>query len=146
MRERDLVPLLNGLVEACCDGSDGLETAAQSVVDLRLKRLLRRLALERRGFAEELRQEVLRLGGEPRVCGTVRGALHRGWIRMTGAGGAASTPDVLRQCAFGEGTTLERYETVPDGLPADLEALLARHARCVAEGRDLLAELTRALR
>lgn len=141
MRETRLVQVLNGLIEICCDGSEAYEIAAQTVSDLRLKKLLRSLATERRAFAEELRQEVLRLGGQPQLRGTLRGALRRGWIHSDGAQGAPES-DVLRQCVFGEQSSLVRYEqAVKADLPDDLNALVSRHFLRVNEVRSLIDDL-----
>jgi len=143
---RHLTRLLNTLIETCWDASEGYEAAAIHVRDLRLKQLLRRLALERTAFAEELRQEVERLGGSPHVRGTVRGALHRGWIVMAGAGGATAD-DVLRQCTFGERASLDHYETaLRTDLPADLRGLLKQHHHRMQQVAELLAELRQVAR
>jgi uncharacterized protein (TIGR02284 family) len=141
VRERELIATLNRLIETCCDGSQGYEAAAETVSDLKLRRLLARLALERRGFEDELGEAVVRLGGRPIHHGTVRGALHRGWIQVTGSG-VASAYDVLRQCAFGEKVSLEHYAAaLRKDLPEDLRSLVSRHLGRVAEARALIVDL-----
>lgn len=141
MREGQWIAMLNRLIETCNDGSQGYEAAAQTVHDLKLKQMLRRLALERRAFEEELRQEVLRLGGRPINHGTLRGALHRGWMHATGAG-AVSAGGVLKEIAFGERTSYRHYEdALRKELPADLKSLVAHHCLRIAQVRDLIQEL-----
>jgi uncharacterized protein (TIGR02284 family) len=141
MRESQWIAMLNRLIEICNDGSQGYETAAQTVHDLKLKQMLRRLALERRAFEAELRQEVVRLGGKPINHGTLRGALHRGWMHATGAG-ASSAGGVLKEIAFGERTSFKHYEEVlRRELPADLQSLVAHHCLRIAQVRDLIREL-----
>ncbi|MHC4492809.1 MAG: ferritin-like domain-containing protein [Planctomycetota bacterium] len=128
MREGQWIAMLNRLIETCNDGSHGYETAAQTVHDLKLKQILRRLALERRAFLEELRQEVVRLGGKPINHGTLRGALHRGWMHTTSAR-ASSAGGVLKEIAFGERTSHKHYEdALRKELPADLKSLVPRGA------------------
>lgn len=141
MREDQWIALLNRLIETCNDGSQGYEAAAQTVQDLKLKQILRRLALERRAFLEELRQEVVRLGGKPIDHGTLRGALHRGWMHATSAG-AASASGILREVAFGERTSYKHYEdALRKELPEDLKSLVAHHCLRIARVRDLIREL-----
>ena len=133
--------MLNRLIETCNDGSHGYEAAAQTVRDLKLKQILRRLALERRTFQEELRQEVVRLGGKPINHGTLRGALHRGWMHATSAG-SSSAGGVLEGIAFGERTSQEHYEdALRKDLPQDLESLVAHHCLRITRVRDLIREL-----
>jgi uncharacterized protein (TIGR02284 family) len=141
MREGQWIAMLNRLIETCNDGSQGYETAAQTVHDLKLKQILRRLALERRTFLEELRQEVVRLGGRPIDHGTLRGALHRGWMHATSAG-ASSAGGVLKEISFGERTSYKHYEdALRKELPADLKSLVAHHCLRIAQVRDLIREL-----
>jgi uncharacterized protein (TIGR02284 family) len=141
MREGQWISMLNRLIETCNDGSQGYEAAAQTVHDLKLKRILRRLALERRTFLEELRQEVVRLGGRPIDHGTLRGALHRGWMHATSAG-APTASGVLKEVAFGERTSYKHYEdALRKDLPADLKSLVAHHCLRIARVRELIREL-----
>jgi uncharacterized protein (TIGR02284 family) len=141
MREGQWISLLNRLIEICNDGSQGYEAAAEAVYDLKLKQILRRLALERRTFEEELRQEVVRLGGSPINHGTLRGALHRGWMHATSAG-APSACGILKEIAFGERTSHRHYEdALRKDLPADLKSLVAHHCLRIAQVRDLIQEL-----
>ena len=141
MREGRWVAMLNRLIETCNDSSHGYETAAQAVRDLKLKQILRRLAIERRAFEEELRQEVVRLGGKPINHGTLRGALHRGWMHATRAG-SFSAGGVLDEVAFGERTSYKHYEdALRKELPPDLKSLVAHHCLRIAQVRELIREL-----
>jgi len=130
---------LNGLVEVCCDGIAGYDEAARLARDLELRRLFERLAVERRNQAQDLAAEVERLGGTPRAVGTVRGTLHRGWLR---ARAPLTSLEVLRECAFGERTALKRYDEALEGdLPADVRTILACQRRRLAAIVELMEEL-----
>ncbi len=121
LQEDRLVAVLNGLIDTCCAASDRLEAAAQGAPDFDVKKLLRGLARERRGFEEELRQEVERLGTTPP-------ARPR---QMSGTG----------DCLASEDTCLGAYDNaVGLNLPDDLRALLHRHSGRIRVVREQIPE------
>jgi len=143
LAHRRLVARLTALVETCCDGYAGYDDAARLVPDLSLRRLFERLAAERRTHAQELGGELARLGGSPRAEGTVRGALHRGWLR---ARAPLTALEILRECTIGERAALKRYdEALAGDLPAEVRALLESHRRRLAAINEMLVELGESL-
>jgi len=134
--DRRLAAALNPLLAACCDAASGWRAAADRVADPRLRRLMRDFGRERRDFHCEIRAQVLRLGGEPAGGGTIRGALHRGWMRATGA------PDVLSQCIVGETEALRRYaDVLRREPPPDVREILQRHHGRIEEVLGLVRDL-----
>src|SRR5437868_12560597 len=82
---RDLVSVVNNLIETCRDGEEGYQTAAKCVNNSDLKALFTSYSQQRAQFAAELQDEVRRLGGEPEKTGSIAGALHRGWTNIKSA-------------------------------------------------------------
>src|SRR5689334_22883568 len=70
--DRDLVAILNELLEACQDGADSLRAAVGDVTNDGVKRLLAAYAQQRTHYAVELQTEV----------GRLRGPLRNGWTRV----------------------------------------------------------------
>src|SRR3954467_8182068 len=85
LKNTEVVPVLNDLIDTCKDGIEGFKTASESVKNPSAKALFAsRLPNIERGLAE-LKAEGRRLGGDPDKSGTVGGAMHRGWINLKAA-------------------------------------------------------------
>lgn len=138
MERRRTIRVLNTLVVSCCDAYEGYRTATQRVIDPNLRRHLDGHALERGEFLEELAGAIRRAGGEPQERGTIRGAIHRGWMQLAGQ----NDPSVLAECLRGEAIALRVYrEAVVESLPPDVKKLVERQLGRIAEIHDWLAEL-----
>ena len=101
---------LNKLIEVCSDGELGYRFAAEYVNDTKLQIILSELAIRRSQFAEELRAEVERLGGNPVESGSVSASLHRGWIALKSVVFAGSPKAILSACETGEDAARTSYE------------------------------------
>jgi len=129
---------LNELIVSCCDAYEGYRTAAQRVLAPDLRRQLDGYALERGEFVEELAQAIRRAGGDAETHGTIRGALHRGWMQLTGASDEA----VLAECLRGEAMSLRAYRAASvDSLPPETKRLVERQLNRIAEIHDWITKL-----
>ena len=138
MERRRTIRILNTLVVSCCDAYEGYRTAAQRVIDPNIRRHLDGHALERGEFVEELARAIQRAGGEPHEHGTIRGAIHRGWMALAGQ----TDPSVLAECLRGEAVALQIYrEAAVESIPPDVKKLVERQLGRIAEIHDWLAEL-----
>jgi len=106
------VQSLNKLIEVCLDGELGYRTAAEHINDAKLQIILSNLAIRRAQFAEELRAEVERLGGNPVESGSMSASLHRGWIALKSAIFGGSPKAILSACETGEDTARASYEAI----------------------------------
>ena len=138
MAERTERTVLNHLIETCRDAERGLRVAAEQVKSAELRRLLLRLAEQRRSFADELLPHAQRLGGGSAADGTAAAAVHRAWIQIKAR--LAHDPDhaVLEEAARGERYAVHAYDdAVTDWIPPD--------ARELVEGQDLGVRAARQL-
>lgn len=138
MAERTERSVLNHLIETCRDAERGLRVAADQVKSKEVRRLLLRIAEQRRSFADELLPYAQRLGGESATDGTAAGAMHRAWIQVKAR--LAHNPDraVLEEAARGERYAVHAYDdAVADWIPPD--------AREIVEGQDLGVRVARQL-
>ena len=143
MEQPALISVLNELLDAVEDAHAGYQVAAQGLKDMRMKRALGQIALERKGFGEELRTEIVRRGTAPRQRGTVAGALHRGWIQLKELGGA-SPATILEECGRGEAAAVRLYkEALARDLPSDVRKIVAIQLDRVSAAREKVLELRR---
>lgn len=127
--ERDT---LNGLIEICRDGARGFRLAADHVVDRELKRIFAETALQRELFATELLPYAQRLGGENDAPGTVKGALHRGWMMVKDAISGYDERMVLAEAARGEAAAADAYaDAVTSLLPPNARPVVERQYQAI---------------
>jgi uncharacterized protein (TIGR02284 family) len=138
-----LIPTLNELVETCRDGHAGYQLAAHGIKDMKIKKLLGKIALERKQFEDALRGEIERRGVLPHSHGTVAGALHRGWIQMKELGRAAPTA-ILEECGRGEAASIRVYkDALGKELPPEVRQTVALQLDRITAARDEVLELRR---
>ncbi len=143
MEQPALIPILNELLETLEDAHAGYQVAAQGIKDMKLKRALGQIALERKGFGEEVRTEIVRRGANPPGHGTVAGALHRGWIQLKELGRAAPAT-ILEECGRGEAASIRLYkEALAKDLPPEVRKTVAVHLDRITAAREKILELRR---
>lgn len=143
MEQPALISALNVLIETLEDAHAGYQLAAQGVKDLKLKRALGQIALERKKFEEELRSEITRRGSAPRTHGTVAGALHRGWIQMKELGRAAPAA-ILEECGRGEAASIRVFkDALKKDLPPEVRKTVALQLDGITAAREHILELRR---
>jgi uncharacterized protein (TIGR02284 family) len=143
MEQSALITTLNGLLDALEDGHAGYQVAAQGLKDTKMKRDLGKIALERKGLGEAIREEILKRGAAPLTHGTVKGALHRGWIQMKELGRAAPAT-ILEECGRGEAASIKLYrDALAKDLPPELRKVVALQLDLITAARERVMELRR---
>ncbi len=137
MDNNDTLSVLEDLIETCKDGQKGYQDAAEHVKRSDLKTYFNEQKLERGRFAEELRQELSRLGKpDKKVSGSVSGALHRAWIDTKIAMGAGDK-SILESIEAGEDRAKDAYRKALQGsLPADIAEIVRRQANSIQQAHD----------
>ena len=129
--------VLEDLIETCKDGQKGYQDAAEHAKRQDLKTFFNEQRLERGRFAEELRQELSRLG-EPdkKPSGSVSAAMHRAWIDTKVAlGGGDKT--ILESVEAGEDTAKESYaKALAEPLPSNVAEIVRKQAASVQKAHD----------
>jgi uncharacterized protein (TIGR02284 family) len=68
------------------------------------------------------------LGGQPDRKGTVKGALHRGWMNLKTAIAGHDDDLIVAECQRGEDLAIKQYKSVlKRDLPAKLRSILEHH-------------------
>jgi uncharacterized protein (TIGR02284 family) len=140
--DKDVVLVLNQLIETCTDGEKGYAIAAADVRDAGLKIALGGWSDERAAFVKELRALVAKIGGAPESEGTLRGTLHRTLMQLREALEIRSDRLVLEECERGDRAALETYDNALRRLPKGVDpAMRAAIERQTATIRASLGEL-----
>lgn len=140
---KEVVSVLNDLLENARDGEYGFKTCAEQVETASAKTLFATRSAGCAEAARELQALIVQYGGEPADGGTAAGALHRGWVAVKGAVGADSELSILESCERGEDTAIARYRKAlkEDNLPADVRALIERQAAGAQKNHDHIRDL-----
>lgn len=109
----DPIRVLERLLVLCADGAAGYRHAAAMVKSPeRLHQVLAQNAAHREEIESVLAYALVGLGEKPEHHGSIRGAVHRGWLDAL----AAFAPDapnairaVLHECERGEQKTIEGF-------------------------------------
>ncbi|HMG36748.1 MAG TPA: PA2169 family four-helix-bundle protein [Blastocatellia bacterium] len=127
MQNDNVIDCLHDLIEACRDGQNGFNEAAENVKGSDLKTLFRDVSLQRAQFAAELQREVRALGGNPEEKGSAVGLAHRVWIDIKGTLTGKDDKNILSEAERGEDSAIKSYENaLGQPLPTKVRAIVER--------------------
>ena len=107
---KEVVSVLNELIEFSKDGEKGFKTSAEDVKNPQLKSYFIQRAGECGSAAAELQQQVRSLGGDPETSTSVSGDLHRGWVNLKSMLTGKDEEAVLNEVERGEDHALKAYK------------------------------------
>jgi len=137
MDEKDVVSVLENLIETCRDGQKGYHDAAEHVKRPDLKTYFDEQSLERARFAAELQTELAKAGKpDKKPSGSASGAIRRAWIDAKVAmGGGDKT--ILDSIEKGEDDARDIYQKALSGsLAPHLAEIVRRQATSVQRAHD----------
>lgn len=125
---KEAIKHLNELLEKNLDAEKGYKESAEKVDNAQLASFMRTAATTRGQFAQELRGEVVSLGGDPTESTSAASDLHRTWINLKDAFSSDDNESVLEECIRGEKAALEDYdEAIKSGvLPHSSQAIIEK--------------------
>jgi len=134
--------VINELIQTCIDGQKGFEEAAKAVDDQTIKDELVGYSWQRQQFASELKSRMEAFGEQPKEHGSVSGALHRGWMDIKSAVGAASGHSILAECERGEDIAEDVYrKAMNKGLPQEYFKVVAMQYQTIQRTHDRIKAL-----
>lgn len=134
--DQEIVKDLKRLVNVVNDGKEGYESAAEATNSIELEAVFSKYATQRAGFAQELKDHIVKHGGESvNEEGGVLGALHRTWIDIKQALSSKEDAAVLAAIETGEKAAIEKYDEVLENfaIHADHIVLLQRQRTGILE-------------
>lgn len=142
MTNDEIISTLNDLIETSKDGEYGFNTCAENVEDMQLKQMFMAAAQRCAEGANELREQVRLLGGDPDKHSSVAGTLHRAWVDIKAAITGKDEQAVLEECERGEDVAKKSYaNALAKGLPASIQSIVQRQYQGVVENHDRVRDL-----
>jgi uncharacterized protein (TIGR02284 family) len=139
---KEVVATLNELIETSRDGEKGFALAAKDAKDPALTGVFSEGERSCRVAAEELQDVVRQIGGSPDSRGSVKGAVHRGWVSVKAAASPRDAKAVLEECERGEDYAEAKYaEALKHDLPDDVLQIVERQYRGVVAHHDRIRDL-----
>lgn len=137
---------LNDLIRINHDRVVGYEKALEELKDGDgdLKTLFQRYIGESRQYAQELTQEVTRLGGDPAEGTTNSGKIYRVWMDLKAAITGKDRKAILENCEFGEDAAQKAYDLALNAdveLEPSLRDLIVRQKAVLRTGHDEVKRL-----
>lgn len=113
---KDVIDVLNDLIEYSKDGEKGFKTSAEDVKNPELKAFFVKRAAGCATSAAELQSEVRRLGGDPETSTSISGDLHRGWVNLKALVTGKDDEAILNEVERGEDHALKAYKEAREKL------------------------------
>ena len=133
----DVIDVLKDLVETCFDGEYGFRACAEQAKRADIKTLLMQRAEDCKRGAQQLADEIHKLGGKISEGGSAMGAVERGWVAVKTTLSTDDDKAVLEECERGEDNALARYrKALKKPLPADVKLVVERQLQGVQRNHD----------
>jgi uncharacterized protein (TIGR02284 family) len=141
--QKEIVSIINNLIETLKDGQEGFRQAAEGVKDPQLKSLFNEYSRQRSRFATELQSQAQSLGeSKPETSSSGAGALHRAWINLKSAVTRGDDYAILAECERGEDSAVEEFKkALDDGLSAPVQEIVSRQYARIKEAHDRVKSL-----
>jgi uncharacterized protein (TIGR02284 family) len=141
-----IIGILNDLIRINHDRVVGYEKAIDELKaeDADLKTLFQRYIIESRQYAQELTQEVTRLGGNPADGTTNSGKIYRVWMDLKAAVSGKDRKAILDNCEYGEDAAQKAYDIALNSdveLEPSLRDLVVRQKAVLKTGHDEVKRL-----
>lgn len=107
---KEVISVLNDLIEFSKDGEKGFATCAEDVKRADLKTYFHQRSTDCASAAAELQQHVRSLGGDPETSTSLSGDMHRGWVNLKSLVTGKDEEAILNEAERGEDHALEAYK------------------------------------
>jgi uncharacterized protein (TIGR02284 family) len=137
MNYRYTIATLSELLAVARGGEHGFMACAEHAHTDALKKLFVSRASRRAIAADELRELIARVGGDPAASGKIRGATRRGWGNLHAALTQNTDEALVEECEHGEDHALEVYRNaLDDHLPEFVRQVVLRQFEGMMSDHD----------
>ncbi|HEY8388355.1 MAG TPA: PA2169 family four-helix-bundle protein [Parasegetibacter sp.] len=142
-KNEKLLEVLNDLIRINNDRVSGYQKAIDEAkdIDIDLKAIFSRMQEESLGYASELSNEVLRLGGEPATGTTASGKIYRAWMDVKNVFTGKDRQALLNSCEFGEDAAQKAYDSALSSdaeMPTEIRQLIADQKSSLLTSHNLI--------
>ncbi len=137
------VSTLNGLIATTIDSAEGYKDAAEDATSQRYANMFRERAQERREVTNQLRAEVMRLGGNAEDDGTVLASAHRVFMDLRNAVTGKDDEAIIKEVERGEDHIKAKYEDAlkDDDLDPACRNVVQECYSSIKQGHDQMSQL-----
>jgi uncharacterized protein (TIGR02284 family) len=142
-QQKEIISMINGLIETLKDGQEGFKQAAEAVKDSELKSLFQEYSRQRARFVGELQGQVRELGeSEPEESSSAAGAMHRAWINLKSVITSGDDHAILAECERGEDSAVKEYkEALEENLSSPIRETVSQQYSQVKTAHDRIKNL-----
>jgi uncharacterized protein (TIGR02284 family) len=138
----DVISTLNDLIETSRDGEKGFALAAKDTKNPSLAEVFAEGERSCREAVRELQEKVRALGGKPDEGGSVKGAVHRGWLSLKTAATSRDDKAILEECERGEDYAKARYAAaLKTNLSNEVRQMVERQYHGAVANHDRIRDL-----
>jgi uncharacterized protein (TIGR02284 family) len=142
MDKDNVISTLNDLLKTTHDGEEGFRALSEQVENPNLKIAFRTAAERCSEGADELIQEIRRLGGDPSDAGSVAGAVHRAWTNVKSMVTGMNEHALLEEAERGEDAAKSAYQSaLEQELPMEVRTIIQRQYQGVLANHDRVRQL-----
>ena len=142
MDNKEVISVLNDLIETSKDGEEGFRTCAEDIKNAELKALFVSRSQACASAAVELQQVVRSLGGDPETSTSVSADLHRRWVDLKSIITDKDEESILNECERGEDVAMKSYKNaLSKDLPANIRSIVEKQFEGVQRNHDQVKAL-----
>ncbi|MCQ4269888.1 PA2169 family four-helix-bundle protein [Pseudomonas kuykendallii] len=142
MDNKEVISVLNDLIETSKDGEEGFRTCAEDIKNAELKALFVSRSQACASAAAELQQVVRSLGGDPETSTSVSADLHRRWVDLKSIITGKDEESILNECERGEDVAMKSYKNaLSKDLPANIRSIVEKQFEGVQRNHDQVKAL-----
>jgi uncharacterized protein (TIGR02284 family) len=137
----EVIEVLNDLILINNDRVAGYEKANAETKEIEndLRSMFTNLAEQSRKFADDLKSEVVRLGGEPETGTLASGKLYRVWMDVRSVFTSDNRKAVLESAETGEDAAKKAYEeALKNDLPSEITQMLITQQTAIISAHDTI--------
>jgi uncharacterized protein (TIGR02284 family) len=142
------IETLKDLIKTTIDSVDGYRSAAEDADSRQFQSIFFERASERQAVAEELRQHVRTLGGDPQDDGSILAGAHRAFMDLRDAVTGSDDQAVIAEVERGEDHIKAKFEdALQDGdLGTETRSMISQCYESVKSGHDQMRDLKNGMR
>lgn len=143
---KEVVSVLNDLIETCKDGEKGFQSAAEKAKDSSLRSLFTKYASQRATYSQELQSLVSTMGEKPAESGSISATLHRGWLTLKEAVSKDEDKALIFEAETGEDVAMKNYkDALSKTLPSNVLTLIQKQFAGVQEAHGVIRDMKHSL-